>query len=119
METLASNLNFAMDIQPPPNGELWGENRNGEFTGEFISSQGLAGTSDRQLCSGLVGQLQREESDLGWANLFLIPDRMKYIDYTAPYMVEYANFMLGQHHPHCTVGKFVGGPYNRGVNTPY
>ena len=37
METLASNLNFAMDIQHPPNGELWGENRNGTFTGEFIS----------------------------------------------------------------------------------
>ena len=33
METLASNLNFAMDIQPPPNGELWGENKNGSFTG--------------------------------------------------------------------------------------
>ena len=38
METLAANLNFAMDIQPPPNGELWGENRNGSFSGEFISS---------------------------------------------------------------------------------
>ena len=46
-------------------------------------------------CSGLVGQLQKEESDIGWADLFLIPDRMKYIDYTAPYIVEYASFMLG------------------------
>ena len=46
-------------------------------------------------CLGLVGQLQKEESDLGWADLFLIPDRMKYIDYTAPYIVEYASFMLG------------------------
>ena len=35
METLASNLNFAMDIQPPPNGELWGENKNGTFTGQY------------------------------------------------------------------------------------
>ena len=47
------------------------------------------------LCWGLVGQLQKEESDIGWADLFLIPDRMKYIDYTAPYIVEYASFMLG------------------------
>ena len=47
------------------------------------------------MCLGLVGQLQKEESDLGWADLFLIPDRMKYIDYTAPYIVEYASFMLG------------------------
>ena len=43
-----------------------------------------------------MGQLQKEESDIGWADLFLIPDRMKYIDYTAPYIVEYASFMLGQ-----------------------
>ena len=45
-----------------------------------------------------MGELQKEESDIGWADLFLIPDRMKYIDYTAPYIVEYASFMLGQHH---------------------
>ena len=45
-----------------------------------------------------MGQLQKEESDIGWADLFLIPDRMKYIDYTNPYIVEYASFMLGQRH---------------------
>ena len=50
------------------------------------------------MCSGLVGQLQKEESDIGWADLFLIPDRLKYIDYTAPYIVEYASFMLGSDH---------------------
>ena len=33
MESLAANLNFKMDINPPPNGELWGENMNGSFTG--------------------------------------------------------------------------------------
>ena len=44
---------------------------------------------------GLVGELQKEKSDIGWADLYLIPDRMKYIDYTAPYIVEYASFMLG------------------------
>lgn len=35
MRALASNLNFDMDIQPPPNGELWGENMNGSFTGNI------------------------------------------------------------------------------------
>ena len=99
METLASNLNFAMDIQHPPNGELWGENRNGTFTGEFIPCPVLQSSpvtwSEFQ---GLVGQLQKEESDIGWADLFLIPDRMKYIDYTSPYIVEYASFMLGSDH---------------------
>ena len=43
---------------------------------------------------GLVGQLQKKKSDIGFANLFMVPDRMKYIDYTDPYMIEYASFML-------------------------
>ena len=30
---LAEKLNFKLDINPPPNGELWGENKNGTFTG--------------------------------------------------------------------------------------
>ena len=75
IQTLAQTMNFTIDIQPPPNGELWGENKNGSFT-------------------GLVGQLQRERSDVGWANVYMVPDRMKYIDYTDPYMIEYAQFML-------------------------
>ena len=31
--SLAENMNFSLDINPPPNGELWGENKNGTFTG--------------------------------------------------------------------------------------
>ena len=45
---------------------------------------------------GLVGQLQKKKSDIGFANLFMVPDRMKYIDYTDPYMIEYASFMLSK-----------------------
>ena len=37
MDSLATNLNFNMNIQPPPNGELWGENRNGSFTGDYTA----------------------------------------------------------------------------------
>ena len=48
------------------------------------------------LLSGLVGQLQKRKSDIGFANLFVVPDRMKYIDYTDPYMIEYASFMLSR-----------------------
>ena len=33
MSALAEKLNFKLDINPPPNGELWGENKNGTFTG--------------------------------------------------------------------------------------
>ena len=32
--SLAKNMNFSLDINPPPNGELWGENKNGTFTGK-------------------------------------------------------------------------------------
>ena len=56
MDSIAKNLNFEMDIKPPPNGELWGEFKNGSFT-------------------GLVGQLQKENSDIGWADLYMVPDR--------------------------------------------
>ena len=45
---------------------------------------------------GLVGELQREKSDIGWANVYMIPDRMQYIDYTDPYLIEYASFMLSK-----------------------
>ena len=48
------------------------------------------------LLKGLVGQLQKRKSDIGFANLFVVPDRMKYIDYTDPYMIEYASFMLSK-----------------------
>ena len=34
MSALAEKLNFKLDIKPPPNGELWGENKNGTFTGK-------------------------------------------------------------------------------------
>ena len=27
----------------------------------------------------------------------MVPDRMKYIDYTDPYMIEYASFMLSKY----------------------
>ena len=33
ISALAKKLNFKLDINPPPNGELWGENKNGTFTG--------------------------------------------------------------------------------------
>ena len=45
MSSLAKNMNFKLDINPPPNGELWGENKNGIFTGihdqRYILSQDL------------------------------------------------------------------------------
>ena len=56
-----------------------------------------------KLCKGLVGQLQRKKSDIGFANLFMVPDRMKYIDYTDPYLIEYASFLLSRRFLNCSV----------------
>ena len=36
--SLAKNMNFSLDINPPPNGELWGENKNGTFTGTVVAN---------------------------------------------------------------------------------
>ena len=57
VDSLSKDMNFMLDIQPPPNGEKWGENKNGTFT-------------------GLVGELQKDISDIGWANLFMVPERL-------------------------------------------
>ena len=90
MKTLAKNMNFQLDINPPPNGELWGENKNGTFTGQYFSNFHFFPVYNL----GLVGELQKENSDIGFADLFIVPDRMKYIDYTDAYNVEPASFML-------------------------
>ena len=37
---LAQNMNFTLDISAPPDGERWGENKNGTFTGQQQESQG-------------------------------------------------------------------------------
>ena len=65
--------------------------------------------------NGLVGQLQKEESDIGWADLFIVPDRLelsvltnmfkgeyfrvKYIDYTSSYEIEYVCFLVKKPSP--------------------
>ena len=36
---LADNMNFSLDIRPPPNGEMWGEYKNGSFTGGLLITQ--------------------------------------------------------------------------------
>ena len=78
MNSIAKALNFNYVIASPSDGELWGaEVSNGVF-------------------SGLVGELHHEKSDLGWALLFITPDRYKYIDYTNPFEVDHLCYMVRQ-----------------------
>lgn len=77
MQAVADSLNFQLDIHPPPNGELWGE---------FNATTATY--------SGMVGELQKGVSEVGWLNLFIVPQQMEYIDYTAPYLIDYGGFMM-------------------------
>ena len=78
MNSIAAVLNFKYVISPPSDGELWGaEVQPGVF-------------------SGLVGELQNEKSDVGWALLFITPDRYKYIEYTNPFEVDHLCYMVSK-----------------------
>ena len=55
MNSIAHSLNFTIKISSPPDGEKWGEQINGTF-------------------NGLVGELQKGNSDIGWADLFMTPE---------------------------------------------
>ena len=44
--------------------------------------------------TGLVGDLFNGYSDIGWANLFFSLERLAFIDFTDPYMLDYGGFMV-------------------------
>ena len=43
-----------------------------------------------------MGELQKDNTDIGFANLFIVPSRMKYIDYTDAYNIMPASYMLSK-----------------------
>ena len=76
MDTIGRALNFTYTLAPPSDGGLWGEETHpGVFT-------------------GLVGELMKEYADVIWANLFVLPNRFKYIDYVDPYTTDYVCYMV-------------------------
>jgi len=75
MKTISDNLGTSLDITNPPNGEKWGEKKE---DGSF---------------NGIVGELQFERADVGWANLFIKTDRKEVIDFTEPYRTDPVCFM--------------------------
>ena len=79
MDAISKAMNFKYTISPPSDGGLWGE----EVTpGNF---------------SGIAGELQKEYVDIIWANLFVVPDRFKYIDYAYPHATDYVCYMVFLH----------------------
>ena len=85
MSAFSSALNFKYTIAPPSDGGLWGE----------MISPGVF--------TGIVGELQKEYADVIWANLFVVPDRFQYIDYTDPYATDYVCYMVGKNICLCTM----------------
>ena len=78
MNAISNSLNFVYKISPPSDGGLWGEQIS---PGVF---------------SGIVGELQKEYADVIWADLFVVPDRFKYVDYADPYATDYVCYMVNQ-----------------------
>ncbi|CAL4066314.1 unnamed protein product, partial [Meganyctiphanes norvegica] len=75
MNAISKTLNFKLDFQEPPPGELWGSNL------------------DDGSWNGMVGKLASNEGDMGAANLFLTLKRNGVVDYSQPYDAEVSCFM--------------------------
>jgi len=76
MDAIAGALNFNFTIRTPSDGGMWGE----------MTSPGVF--------TGIIGDLIKEYADVVWADLFLVPDRFKYIDYANPYATDYVCYMV-------------------------
>ncbi|XP_069938822.1 ionotropic receptor 21a-like [Cherax quadricarinatus] len=79
--TLASALNFTVEIVEPRDGEKWGTHlSNGTWT-------------------GAVGETIRGETDVSFANYFITADRLKIMDMTRPYYIDYTCFVTPKPRP--------------------
>ena len=78
MKSLTRALNFKLELTSPSDGGLWGEDlKNGSYT-------------------GLVGDVQTNKVDLGWAGIFLFPERANIIGYTYPTFYDSVCFMVAK-----------------------
>ena len=76
MNSIATAMNFTFTITPPSDGTTFGEEiEPGNFTGVF-------------------GELQKDNADIIWADLWVKPNRYKHFDFTYPYRIEHVCFMV-------------------------
>ncbi|XP_037787401.1 ionotropic receptor 21a-like [Penaeus monodon] len=79
--TLASALNFTVEISMPRDGEKWGAKLpSGSWT-------------------GAVGETVRGETDVSFANYFITADRLRIMDMTRPYYIDYTCFITPMPQP--------------------
>nr|XP_053629720.1 ionotropic receptor 21a-like [Cherax quadricarinatus] len=81
IEALASAMNFTVEYQEPPNGEMWGTaTGNGTYT-------------------GLRGRLYRGEADIGVANMYFTLNQQVGIQFSARYDTEFNCFLVRSEPP--------------------
>ena len=76
MNALATNMNFEFNVIPPSDGHKWGKE------------------IEPGVYSGIVGELQKQNADVVWADFYVMLDRSKYIDYTHPYTIAHFCYMV-------------------------
>lgn len=69
-------MGFEIKVVPPTDGGLWGlQDANGNF-------------------SGLMGDVQHDKTDIAWAGLFYLEERLPYYDIVYPYLFDNVCFMI-------------------------
>jgi ABC-type amino acid transport substrate-binding protein len=69
-------MNFQIDLNPPTDNGYWGSLLdNGTFT-------------------GLMGDVQNDRTDVAWADMYLLAERLSSIDYTYPHLYDRVCFMV-------------------------
>nr|XP_045625599.1 ionotropic receptor 21a-like [Procambarus clarkii] len=97
LQTLASALNFTLEIHQPADGEKWGSRlANGSWT-------------------GAVGETVRGETEVSFANYFITADRLKIMDMTRPYNIDYTCFVTPKPRPGDAQYTAVTSPFQASV----
>ncbi|XP_045598944.2 probable glutamate receptor [Procambarus clarkii] len=92
-EALGQVMNFTIQYQEPPNGEMWG----------LVSTNGTL--------TGLRGKLSRDEVDIGVANLYLTLNQRVGTEFSAPYDTE-SNCFLIRSEPPLPLWQALAFPFN-------
>ena len=78
-KSIAEHYSFDYELGPPSDGGRWG-------------NQVSPGVFD-----GLIGDLQHDRSDVGWANLYVrLYEPYGVVDFADPYTVDYRCFLVSE-----------------------
>ncbi len=99
MKAVSEALNFTFKIQPPTDGGKWGAQLpDGSFNGLLgdIQVKDMSPYLEQFICKHFF---QRSKTDVGFANLFVLPDEKGYLDFLAPHSNVYVCFIVAKPPP--------------------